>query len=162
MTTTLHDHKLNSVSAAPRTFDGFAKQAGGFLWHFTQMVLAMEAGMMIYHKLIMPPLMGTGFGRLLRAYPLFGYWMMVLSMVLPMLALMVIYHRSTWQYCLGMTGAMVAPLAALTVLVLCSLCPMHILYGIGDPLMFAAMAVFMLVRPAHHTHTAHPGSCHAS
>lgn len=162
MTATLHDHPMNSVSTEPVKFRVFAKQAGTFLWHFAQMVLAMEAGMLIYHKLIMPPLMGTSFGRLLRAAPLVGYWMMALSMVIPMLALMIIYHRATWQYCLGMAGAMVAPLAALTVLVLCDLCPIHILHGFGDPLMFTAMAIFMLVSPGRHNHTAHAAACHAA
>lgn len=159
MTTILHDHTIKSIPE-PRTFRGFAKEAGAFIWHFAQMVVAMEAGMLIYHGWILPLLAGTGFSRLKDAYPLFGYWMMVISMVLPMLALMAFYHRSGWQYCLGMTGAMVAPLAALTVLVLCKVCPMHFLHGFGDLLMFAAMAVFMLVHPADHTATA--ASCHAS
>ena len=118
--------------------------------------------MMIYHTLAMPALMRTSFGRFVHAYPLFGYWMMVVSMAIPMLTLMIIYHHSTWQYCLGMTGAMVAPLAALSVLVLCDLFPMHILHGFGDPLMFAAMAVFLLCRPPHHAHDSRQAAvCHA-
>lgn len=50
---------------------------------------------------------------------------------------------------------MVAPIAALTVLVLCYLIPSHILYVIGDPVMFLAMAVFMLYRPHEHGHGEH-------
>jgi hypothetical protein len=140
----------------------FATQAGQLLWHFAQMVLVMEAGMMIYHKLLLPLLAGTSFATLTHAYPLFGYWMMVVSMTLPMLALMRLYHRSTWRYSLGMTGTMLVPLAALTVLVLCYVLPIHTLYGISDPLMFLAMAAFMLVRPAHHNHAhaEHQDSCH--
>jgi flagellar biosynthetic protein FliP len=134
-------------------------KAGRFLWHFAQMVMAMEAGMMIYHLLVRPLLAPTGFSVLTMEYPLFGYWMMVVSMVLGMLALM-LYHRSTWRYSLDMTIAMLAPLAAFTVMVLCNVLPIHTLYGIGDPLMFLAMAAFMLYRPHEHAHAEHELSCH--
>ena len=51
--------------------------------------------------------------------------------------------------------AVVAPLAALSVLVLCGVCSVHILHAFGDTLMYSAMAVFMLVCPAHrHTRRA--------
>lgn len=144
-----------------RPWKNLISKAGAFLWHFAQMVLAMEAGMMVYHKLIMPLLAPIGFHSLMLAHPLFSYWLMVASMTLPMLTLMRWYHKSTWRYSLGMTGVMLAPLAALTVLVLCDLCPIHILHGFGDPLMFLAMAIFMLVRPVQHTHVGQAQPCHA-
>jgi hypothetical protein len=138
---------------------GAAVSVGRFLWHFLQMVIAMEVGMMVYHMLLWPLLSGTGYGALTQAYPLFGYWMMVASMTLPMIVLMR-FHRSSWRYCGEMTIAMLAPLAALTVMVLCYLLPIHTLYGVGDPLMFLAMAAYMLYRPHDHAHDAHghPGS----
>ena len=142
-----------------RPWRTWISKAGPFLWHFAQMVLAMEAGMMIYHKLLWPLLEPTRFAALTDTYPLLGYWMMVISMTLPMLVLMRFYHRSTWHYCLGMTGAMLAPLAALTVLVVCYVIPSHILYGIGDPVMFLAMAAFMIIRPSKHVH-GEEHSCH--
>jgi hypothetical protein len=132
---------------------------GGFLWHFVQMVLAMEAGMMIYHMFIWPLLAGTSYAALTKAYPLFGYWMMAVSMALGMLALM-LYHRSTWRYCGEMTIAMLAPVAALTVLVLCSLIPIQLLYGLGDPVMILAMAAYMLYCPHEHAHSAHGHGSH--
>lgn len=135
-------------------------KAGRFIWHLAQMILVMEGGMMIYHLLLWPVLAPTGFSTLTKEYPLFGYWMMVASMTLPMIALMRGYHRSTWRYCLEMSGAMLAPLAALTVLVLCSLVPIQTLYGFGDPLMILAMAAFMLFRPGHHAHSGHEQACH--
>jgi hypothetical protein len=124
-----------------------ASKVGHFIWHLVQMIAVMEAGMMVYHHLIWPLLAPTGFSALTKQYPLFGYWMMVVSMTLPMIALMRGYHKATWRYSLGMTMAMIAPLAALTVLALLALLPIHILYGFGDPLMFLAMAAFMLYRP---------------
>ena len=133
-----------------------AASVGRFLWHFVQMVVAMEVGMMVYHHLLWPLLAQTPYAVLTDAYPLIGYWMMVVSMALGMLVLMR-FHRSTWRYCGEMTVAMIAPIAALTLLVLCSLIPSHILYVGGDPVMFLAMAAYMLYRP--HEHTGHEYTC---
>src|SRR5512142_1634846 len=140
------------------TTDGtkMSAKVKSFFWHLAQMILVMGLGMMIYHKLVLPLLEPYGYTEFTDKYPLFGYWMMVISMTLPMLALMRLYHKSTWRYSLGMTFTMLAPLAALTVLVVCSLLPMHALYGIGDPLMIVAMAVFLIVRPHQHAHAEQP------
>jgi hypothetical protein len=138
---------------------GTAASVGRFLWHFLQMAVAMELGMMVYHKLLWPLLAPTRFATLTDQYPLIGYWMMLISMALGMIVLMR-YHKSTWRYCMEMTGAMFIPLVALTALVLLELCPAHILYGFGDPLMFLAMAAFMIIRPAKHAHQAEDQSCH--
>ena len=139
--------------------DGSAAKVGQFLWHLVQMILVMEAGMMVYHLLIVPVLNPTGYGALTRAYPLFGYWMMLVSMVLGMIAMM-LFHRSNWRYILEMTIAMLAPLAPLTVLVLLNVFPIHTLYGVGDPVMILAMTAFMLFRPHEHTHGGHEHACH--
>jgi hypothetical protein len=146
---TAFDHPWRSLIA----------KAGPFLWHFAQMVLAMEAGMMIYHKLLWPLLEPTRFAALTDTYPLLAYWMMVISMALGMLVLMR-YHKSTWRYCMEMTGAMFVPLIALSALVLFELCPAHILYGFGDPVMFLAMAAFMIIRPMKHTPVGDQHACH--
>jgi hypothetical protein len=149
---------LNKTTVG-RPWQNLTSKAGPFLWHFAQMVLAMEAGMMIYHKLLWPLLEPTRFGALTDTYPLLGYWMMVISMALGMLVLMR-YRKSTWRSCIEMTGAMFVPLVALTALVLFELCPIHILYGFGDPLMFLAMAAFMIIRPMKHTHVANQHACY--
>ncbi len=138
-----------------------AVKVGQYLWHYVQMVLVMEAGMMIYHKLIMPRLAPLGFHIFMMVHPLFSYWLMVASMVLPMIALMRLYHKSTWRYTLEMTTVMIAPLAVLSVLVLCDLYPIHILHGFGDPLMFLAMAAYLLFRPGQHSHGGQTQACHA-
>lgn len=134
-------------------------KAGRFLWHFLQMAIAMELGMMVYHKLLAPILEQTPYGPWTDAYPILGYWGMVSSMVLGMLALMV-YQKATGRHCLEMSLAMVAPIAALTVLVLCSVIPSHILYATGDPLMYVAMVIYMLYRPHNHAHGAQEMACH--
>jgi hypothetical protein len=139
---------------------GIAAKVGQFLWHLVQMILVMEAGMMVYMRLIWPLLAHTAYATLTDRYPLFGYWMMVVSMAMPMIALMSLYHRSSWGYTLGMTFTMIAPPAALTVLVLCTLIPDHILYAIGDPMMFVAMAAYLLFRPHGHVHSVHQPACH--
>ena len=137
----------------------FAKQAGRFIWHLVQMVLAMEAGMMVYHLLILPVLNPIGYGALTCAYPLFGYWMMLVFMVLGMIALM-LFHRSGWHYILEMTIAMLAPMAVITALVLLYVLPIHTLYAMGDPVMILAMTAFMLFRPHEHAHGVHEATCH--
>ncbi len=131
-----------------------AGSVGGYLWHLLQMVLAMEAGMAVYHMIIVPALRQTAYATMTDRYPLIGYWAMVVSMALGMLALMW-YHKATRRYCAEMTAAMIAPAAALTVLVLCSLIPSHILYGLGDPVMILAMAAYMIYRPHEHVHGNH-------
>jgi hypothetical protein len=133
---------------------------GRFLWHLLQMVLAMEAGMALYHLLLSTMLAGTGYAALTREYRLFGYWMMVVSMALPMIALMHYYHKSNWRSCGAMTFAMLAPLAALTVLVLCELIPIQTLHAVGDPLMILAMAAYMFYRRGEHAHGGHEQAGH--
>jgi hypothetical protein len=136
-----------------------ARGIRSFLWHLVQMVLAMEAGMMIYHLLVATLLAGTGFAALTRENRLFGFWMMVAAMTLGMLILMR-YHRSTWRYCLEMTLAMLAPLGVMTVLVFFSLLPVQLLRGLGDPVMILAMAAYMLYRPGEHAHDASEHAAH--
>jgi hypothetical protein len=134
---------------------GAAASVGRFLWHLLQMVIAMEAGMAVYHLLLNTVLTGSSYAALTREYRLFGYWMMVVSMALSMLAFMRYYHKSNWRSCGAMTFAMLAPVAALTVLVLCELIPLQTLHAVGDPLMILAMAAYMLYRRGEHAHGGH-------
>src|SRR5262249_52753127 len=125
-----------------------------------QMVLAMEAGMAVYHLLLGTVLAGTGYAALTAARPLFGYWMMALSMALPMIALMRYYHKSSWRSCNEMTIVMFVPPAALTALVLSGLIPIETLQALGDPLMILAMAADMLFRRDEHAHGGHAHAGH--
>ncbi len=137
-----------------------AASVARFLWHLLQMVLAMEAGMAVYHLLLHTSLAGSSYATLTELYPLFGYWMMVASMTLPMIALMRLYHKSSWRSCNEMTIAMLVPPAALTALVLCGLIPLHTLQALGDPLMILAMAADMLYRRDEHAHGHHAHAHH--
>jgi hypothetical protein len=119
------------------------------------MVIAMEAGMALYHLLLNTVLTGSSYAALTREYRLFGYWMMVVSMALPMVALMRYYHKSNWRDCGEMTFAMLTPVAVLTLLVLCELIPIQILHAVGDPLMIVAMAAYMFYRRREHAHGGH-------
>jgi len=132
-----------------------AASVGRFVWHLLQMVLAMEVGMAVYHLLLGTALAGTGYAALTQAYPLFGYWMMVASMTLPMIVLMRSYHKSSWRSCGEMTFVMLVPPAALTLLVVSSLIPLQTLQALGDPAMILAMAADMLYRRGEHTHSGH-------
>jgi len=134
-----------------------AAGAGRFLWHLLQMVLAMEAGMAAYHLALHTALTGTGYTALTDASPLFEYWMMVASMTLPMIALMRLYHKSSWRSCSEMTAVMLVPPAVLTLLVLGDLIPLQTLQALGDPLMILAMAADMLLRRDQHG-----SGCHAA
>jgi len=136
---------------------GLATRSGRFLCHLLQMVLAMEAGMAVYHLLLGMLLAGTGYAALTSEYPLFDYWMMAASMTLPMIALMRLYHKSSWRSCSEMTAVMLVPPAVLTLLVLGDLIPLQTLQALGDPLMILAMAADMLLRRDQHG----PG-CHAA
>ncbi|MFN8505191.1 hypothetical protein [Kouleothrix sp.] len=129
-----------------------AASVGRFLWHLLQMIMAMELGMAAYHALLHTALAGSGYAALTEARPLFGYWMMVVSMTLPMIALMRYAHKSSWRACGEMSVAMAMPSAALTLLLLGGLIDLPALQALGDPLMILAMAADMLYRRDAHTH----------
>ena len=134
-----------------------------FVGHLLQMVLAMEAGMVIYHTILRSFFVPT-YNTLTHTYPVLGYSLMVVAMVIPMVALMRFYHKSAWRYCLEMSGAMVVPIVPLVIMVQVGLLPSSLIQGcgVGDPLMILAMAGFMLLRPAHNhgTHGGSKSNCH--
>jgi hypothetical protein len=121
------------------------RKVGGFLLRLLQMVVVMEGGMAVYGLLAHTALAKTGYAALTNAYPIIGYLTMEVSMVAPVLPLMRFWHKSPWSYALQMSAVMLAPVAALTALVLSHVIPMKILYGFGDPGMLLAMVVCMLV-----------------
>lgn len=146
----VHHHRQPSV----RT------KVAAFLWHLIQMIIAMEAGMAVYHLLLGTLLAQTGYAALIKADPLFGYWMMVVSMTLPMIGLMR-FQRSSWRHCIEMTVAMVAPSAVLTLLVLVGSISFGLLSGAGDPAMYLAMTAYMLYRRDEHGAHGHGSPQHA-
>jgi hypothetical protein len=127
-----------------------AKHVTRSLWLLLQMVLAMNAGMVLYHFLLHGVLMGTAAGTLLHHSPRLDYWMHIASMVIPMLVLMRVYHKSTWRASAEMTVAMLVPAAILKVLVLGDVVPFETFLELDDPLMIVAMAAYLLYRPSDH------------
>ena len=144
-------------SAAPGRF----VQVRNFLWHFVQMVLVMNAGMMVYHLLYALLAAPLGVEAALRPYPAIRHLMMDLSMVVPMVALMR-YQRAGWQYNFEMVAAMMAgPL----VFVACWQLGLHqyvpglsaqMLGILAEVSMYLGMLAAMLYRrDAHAHHGAH-------
>ncbi len=128
-----------------------------FVWHFVLRLFAMEVGMMVYHHLLRPLLAQTPYAALTNMFPIIGYWMMVNVMVLVMLVLMR-YQKSTWRYCAAMTFTMIAPIALLTMPVACAVISYDVLFAVGAPVMFIAMALYMLYCPQQHECTHESGS----
>jgi hypothetical protein len=82
--------------------------------------------------------------------PRLDYWLHVASMVIPMLILMRVYHRSSWRACGEMTVAMLIPVAILRLQVLSDVVPFETFLEVDDPLMIVAMAAYVLYRPSSH------------
>ena len=126
---------------APNTSRG--KRIKSFIWHLFQMIVAMEIGMALYHRAFVNQLAPTSYKFATIAYPLFDYWMMMISMILPMICLMR-YHRYDWRYCTGMTIVMLAPVALLTMLMWIGLISMMTLRIAGNITMNLGVVIYML------------------
>ncbi len=124
--------------------DSRAGRVRAFLWHLFQMAVAMKLGMLPY-VLLRGLLAPMGFAAVQANYPLADYWIMVVFMTIPMIALMR-YHRYSWRDCAGMTAAMLAPLAVLCALVVAGLLTIQPLHWTGDVAMLLGMAAYMLYR----------------
>ena len=120
-----------------------AAKIKSFLWHLFQMIVAMQIGMMLYHGAFVNQLAPMSYKFATIAYPLFDYWMMMISMILPMICLMR-YHRYDWRYCIGMTIAMLAPVALFTMLMWIGLISMMTLRIAGSITMNLGMVIYML------------------
>ena len=124
--------------------------------HLAQMVVAMYAGMAVY-MLFAPALMGSGDLR---------YAGMVLSMLVPMVALMRFQHHS-WRMANEMAIGMAAPMVMCVALVRLGLCPLvpfltwltaANVYAVAHHAMFLGMIAVMIWRrgmyaAAHHATT---------
>jgi hypothetical protein len=87
--------------------------------HLFEMIVAMYAGMLMYMAVVRPALLAIG-GNVLTGAA--GYSGMVLSMVLPMVALMRVQGHS-WRMAGEMTLAMVMPIVLCFALVGLRICP---------------------------------------
>ena len=126
---------------------GRGEKIKSFIWHLFQMIVAMEIGMILYHAVFVNLLAPASYKEFVLVKPLFDYWIMMVAMTLPMIALMR-YHKFDWHYCAGMTAAMLAPVVLLTALVFIGLIPLTTLKGFGMTLMMLGMAFYMFLRRA--------------
>jgi len=136
-------HQMESQHSHHRPQSNGAAKIKSFLWHLFQMIVAMEIGMALYHGAFVNLLAPISYKFATIAYPLFDYWMMMISMILPMICLMR-YHRYDWRYCIGMTIAMLAPVALLTMLMWIGLISMMTLRIAGSITMNLGMVIYML------------------
>ena len=128
-----HQHPTTNRTAKIKSFG----------WHLIQMIIAMEIGMALY-TLFANQLAPASYRALTINYRLFGYWMMMLAMTVPMIALMR-WHKFTWRVCIEMTVAMLAPVVLLTVLNLISVISFPVLHSICEILMNLGMVAYMIV-----------------
>ena len=148
-------HPVRSQHRHHPTQSNRAAKIKSFIWHLFQMIIAMEIGMLLYHKIFVNQLAPISYKFVTIAYPLFDYWMMMIAMTLPMIGLMR-YHKYDWRYCIGMTTAMLAPVVLLTALLWAGLISMTALKFLGSITMYLGMVTYMLFADKNrHTHVPH-------
>ncbi len=105
-------HRMPPYRASPATNTDLWR----WVRHLSQMIVAMYAGMTVYHMLIGLGLRGLGDGDL-------GYAGMILSMLVPMAALMR-FQRHSWRMVNEMSIGMTAPMVLCLALVRLGICPL--------------------------------------
>ncbi len=127
-----------------------ASQAGRFLLHLFEMLIAMQIGMGVFH-LVLGLLRIYSSSRAFEAGTALHAVTMTVFMVVPMVAWM-LFRGHGWRHCAEMVAAMVAPVALIGLL-----CQLGIdayipwLAGLSSPLMLLGMILAMLYRRDHYT-----------
>ena len=148
--TTLSDKTLNQAS--DRSLRKAASKTGRFLLHLLEMLLAMQAGMILFH-LMLGLLRIFSIARAFESGTTLHALTMTVFMTIPMVAWM-IFRGHGWRHCIEMVVAMIAPVALIGLL-----CQLGVdtylpwLAGLSTPLMFLGMILAMLYRRDHYTHT---------
>ena len=138
---------------AVRKSPGRAGQIIRFSWHFVEMAIAMEIGMMPLGLV----LGALGQADLNSRSPELYALAMTVSMVLPMAAWMLV-RRHAWQRTAEMVAAMIVPIAVLAAGGLAGLVPHHAAVSGMGSLMWLSMLAAMLFRwrdYAQHHHGGH-------
>lgn len=163
------DPQINDLWNASRSRSrGRAAQAGRFTWHYVQMLLAMGAGMALFHPLVrlVPP--GSSYATALeRGAPLHAVTMTIF-MIVPMVAWMLARGHGT-RHSAEMVVAMVVPMAFVGLLCQLGLTTyLPWLGSLSSPAMLLGMLAAMLYRRDHYTgramhvsHAAQPAGEHA-
>ncbi len=147
--TTLADKPVEQTT--DQTLRDTAAQAGRFLLHLFEMLVAMQIGMGIFH-LMLGLIRIYSDSRALEAGTALHAITMTVFMVVPMAGWM-LFRGHGWRHCAEMVVAMVAPVALIGLL-----CQLGIdaflpwLAGLSTPLMLLGMILAMLYRRDHYIH----------
>lgn len=155
--TTAHSHEGHNYRKIETALDqdrrGFTRvsKAGRFLLHFLEMLLAMFAGMGIFHLLAGLIPASSSWAAVNDSDTLLHNVAMDVFMTVPMLAWMVVRGHG-WRHSFEMGVAMLAPIAVINLL--CSLGLDGYLPWLAEasgPAMFLGMLAAMLYRRDHYT-----------
>ena len=136
-----------------------ASKVGRFLLHLLEMLLAMEAGMIVFHLLANQIPATSSLATVTDNETVLHNVVMDVFMTVPMLTWMILRGHG-WRHSLEMGVAMLAPVAVINLL--CSLGAVEYLpwlAGAGGPAMYLGMLAAMIYRRNHYTdkakHLAH-------
>jgi hypothetical protein len=149
---TSHDHEqIGARLAQDSRIHSPASKVGRFLLHLLEMLLAMEAGMVIFHLLANQIPATSSLATVADSETVLHNVVMDVFMTVPMLAWMILRGHG-WHQSLEMGVAMLAPIAAINLL--CSLGVVEYLPWLAKasgPAMYLGMLVAMLYRRSHYT-----------
>lgn len=160
---TTHDHrKIAPIQAQVPNRRKLASKVGRFLLHLLEMLLAMQAGMILFHLLENQIPATSSLAAVADSETVVHNVVMDIFMTVPMLAWMLLRGHG-WHHSLEMAFAMLAPTAVINLL--CSLGAVEYLPWLAEvsgPAMYIGMLGAMLYRRNHFTghidhsaHTAH-------
>ena len=149
-----------------------ALKVGRFLWHYAEMMLAMGIGGFLFSVLLRQIPETSSYAAAFARGTYLRAIVSSLFMTVPMVAWMILRGHG-WRHSWEMTGAMLAPVAAIIVLRMLGVdAYLPWIAKINCPAMDLAMLVYMLYHRDHYTggagHSAHSDSaagdpsCHTS
>ena len=149
---TTHDHmKMEAMQAQVSNRRSPASKVGRFLLHLLEMLLAMEAGMVVFHLLANQIPATSSLATVADNETVLHNVVMDVFMTVPMLVWMILRGHG-WRHSLEMGVAMLAPVAVINLL--CSLVAVKYLpwlAGASGPAMYFGMLAAMLYRRDHIT-----------
>ena len=149
---TTHDHrKMEATLAQDSRIHSLASKVGRFLLHLLEMLLAMGAGMGVFHLLVRLIPASTRYAKAFEPGTDLHAIAMMVFMTVPMAAWMIIRGHG-WRHSAEMAVAMLTPTAV--IFLLCQLGALEFLPWLAEasgPAMFLGMLAAMLYRRNHYT-----------
>jgi len=149
---TSHEHEqIGARPAQDLRKHSPASKVGRFLLHLLEMLLAMEAGMVVFHLLANQIPATSSLAPVANRETVLHNVVMDVFMTVPMLTWMILRGHG-WHHSLEMGVAMLAPIAAVNLL--CSLGVVEYLPWLtkaSGPAMYLGMLAAMLYRRSHYT-----------